>query len=401
MIKLVGLRKNIDIEIREKLALNSKRQELYRDKLLNYFKEVVILSTCNRTEIYLNSSLSCEETLNKVFEVFKWDVNLEKYCFCLEEEETVRHLMEVVCGFHSRILGEDQILGQIKLAYQNSLESGAVTMELQRLFQDAITCGKRFRTESRLYEIPVSSASIAINNAISQGCKRIMLLGYGEVGKLVAKYALAHNIELLNIVVRNINSVKDIDDTRIKVMDYMQAREFMNDMECIIACTSAPHIVIEKRYINEDGNNIIMFDLAVPRDIDKEIGKYNRVTLLDIDDISEMDDENKKLRTERMTYFKYISDQYIKEFLEWKNLRGITEHIKKFKAFGNEVAEERYKTFSHKCNDIRDGELAKILIKSASDTYINRAIQVLKEERLKGNEEECLKILKKMFQIEE
>lgn len=130
MIQLVGIKKNIDIKIREKLALHAKKQEIYTKELLNYFDEVVIISTCNRTEIYFNGSLSGEEGLKKVFEIFNWDINLIEYCFYLDEEETVKHLMEVVCGFHSRILGEDQILGQIKTAYQNSLEMGAVKLEL-------------------------------------------------------------------------------------------------------------------------------------------------------------------------------------------------------------------------------------------------------------------------------
>lgn len=399
MIQLVGIKKNIDIEIREKLALHSKKQENYTKELLNYFDEVVIISTCNRTEIYFNGSLSGEEGLKKVFEIFKWDINLSKYCFYLDEKETVKHLMEVVCGFHSRILGENQILGQIKSAYQKSLEMGAVKLELQRLFQDAITCGKRFRTEGRLYEIPVSSSSIAVNDAINKGAKKFMVIGYGEVGTLVVKYALSHNIDSLKLVVRDITKIEYIDDIRVEVMDYKHGREIINDMDCVISCTSAPHLIIEQKHIKEYGDRLIIFDLAVPRDVDEKVKNFNRVELLDIDDISSIDDENKKLRDERMQYFKYIPYQYIKEFLEWKKLRGIAQNIKELKISGNKVVEERCKTFSHKCKNPQDIQLANVLIKSTSDAYVNRAIEVLKEEKLKGCEEECLRILKRIFQI--
>lgn len=399
MIQLVGIKKNIDIEIREKLALHSKKQENYTKELLNYFDEVVIISTCNRTEIYFNGSLSGGEGLKKVFEIFKWDINLSKYCFYLDEKETVKHLMEVVCGFHSRILGEDQILGQIKSAYQKSLEIGAVKLELQRLFQDAITCGKRFRTEGRLYEIPVSSSSIAVNDAISKGAKKFMVIGYGEVGTLVVKYALSHNIDSLKLVVRDITKIEYIDDIRVEVMDYKHGREIINDMDCVISCTSAPHLIIEEKHIKEYGDRLIIFDLAVPRDVDESVKNFNRVELLDIDDISSIDDENKKLRDERMQYFKYIPYQYIKEFLEWKKLRGIAQNIKDLKISGNKVVEERCKTFSHKCKNPQDIQLANVLIKSTSDAYVNRAIEVLKEEKLKGCEEECLRILQRIFQI--
>ena len=400
MIQVIGIKKNIELEIREKLALNIKKQEEYTKELLNYFNEVVIISTCNRTEIYFNSFYTGEEGLKKIFEVFKWDLNLKKYCFYLGEENTVRHLMEVVSGFHSRILGEDQILGQVKNAYKQALNLGSVKSELQRLFQDAITCGKRFRTEGKLYEIPVSSASIAVNEAISLGAKNFMVIGYGEVGKLVVKYALSHDVTSLILVVRNVEGITDLKDSRVKIMNYEDGREFINRAECIISCTSAPHLIIEENHINEEGNPLIIFDLALPRDVAKEIGDYKRIKLYDIDDISSMDDINKKLRDERMQYFKYITNDFIEEFTEWKKLRAISPYIRDIKESGNRVVEERCDTFYHKCKNTEDIKLANLLIKSTSDTYVNRAIEVLKEEKLKGCEDECLRILQKIFKME-
>lgn len=400
MIQVIGIKKNIELEIREKLSLNTKKQEEYTSELLNYFDEVVIISTCNRTEIYFNGSYSGEEGLKKIFEIFNWDLNLKKYCFYLEEENTIKHLMEVVSGFHSRILGEDQILGQIKNAYKQALKLNSVKSELQRLFQDAITCGKRFRTEGKLYEIPVSSSSIAVNESMLIGAKRFMVIGYGEVGKLVVKYALAHNIESLILVVRNVEKVQEILDSRVKVMNYEDGREVIDSVECIISCTSAPHLIIEEKHIKENGFPLIIFDLALPRDVAREIGNYKRVELYDIDDISSMDDVNKKLRSERMQSFRYITNDAIKEFINWKKLRGISTYIKNIKESGNKVVEERCDTFYNKCKNQEDVKLAKVLIRSTSDAYVNRAIEVLKEEKLKGCEDECLRILEKIFKLE-
>lgn len=400
MIQVIGIKKNIELEIREKLSLHTKKQEEYTSELLNYFDEVVIISTCNRTEIYFNGSYIGEEGLKKIFEVFNWDLSLKQYCFYLEEENTIKHLMEVVSGFHSRILGEDQILGQIKNAYKQALKLNSVKSELQRLFQDAITCGKRFRTDGKLYEIPVSSSSIAVNEAISTGAKRFMVIGYGEVGKLVVKYALSHNIDSLIVVVRNVDSVTCELDSRVTVMNYENGREVIDSIECIISCTSAPHLIVEEKHINEEGLPLIIFDLALPRDIAREIGDYKRVELYDIDDISSMDDANKKLRNERMQSFKYITNDAIKDFTDWKKLRGISSYIKNIKESGNKVVEERYDTFYNKCKNQEDIKLAKVLIKSTSDAYVNRAIEVLKEEKLKGCEDECLRILERIFKLE-
>ncbi|GAA0106975.1 MULTISPECIES: glutamyl-tRNA reductase [Clostridium] len=397
MIQLLGIKKNTEVEIREKLSLSQKKREVYSKELIKYFDEVVILSTCNRTEIYFNGSLKGEEGLKKIFEVLNWDINLREYCFYLNEKETVRHLMEVVCGFHSKILGEDQILGQIKDAYHLADELGSVKHELQRLFQEAITCGKKFRTEGKLYEIPVSSASIAISEAIKNDSKRIMVIGYGEVGKLVVKYALSNDIKELNIVVRKVESVKDIEDKRVNIMNYEDGRNIINDMDCVVSCTSAPHLIIEKKHIKENGNKIIIFDLALPRDVDEKVKEYTRVNLYDIDDISSIDDDNKKLRKERMLKFKDIINAYIEEYFNWKDIRNIAPVIQDMKKNSSKVIKERQTTLKNKCNDKKDIEIAQKLIKSTSDYYVNRAIEVLKEEQLKGQGEECIKILEKIF----
>lgn len=397
MIQLLGIRKNIGVKIREKLAISQKKREEYTKKLLEHFDEVVILSTCNRTEIYFNGSLKEEEGLKKIFEILGWDIELKEACFYLEEKGAVRHLMEVVCGFHSRILGEDQILGQIKEAYFSAYKIGAVKNELQRLFQEAITCGKKFRTEGKLYEIPVSSASIAVNEAINKGAKNIMVIGYGEVGKLVFKYALSNNINELNLIVRNVEKIQGIEDKRVKVINYQEGRKIINDMDAVISCTSAPHLIIEKEHINEEGKKLIIFDLALPRDIDEKIKDFKRIELYDIDDISSMDDENKKIRKERMEEFRSIINKYIDDYLNWKSIKEISPIIQKIKENSNDIVEKRETTLKNKCNDKKDIEIANRLIKSTSDYYVNRAIEVLKEEKLKGQEEECIRILEKIF----
>jgi len=397
MIVLLGIKKNTRVEIREKLSLAPKKRKEYLVELNKYFEEAVILSTCNRTEIYINSKFTSSKVKKIIFNIFKWNIDLMENCFCLEEDKAVRHLMEVVCGFHSKILGEDQILGQIKEAYSMSMEYGTVTHELQRLFQEAITCGKKFRTEGKLYEIPVSSASIAVNKAIKNDAKDIMIIGYGEVGSLALKYALSNNVNFIALVVRKPENINDIKDSRVKVMTYDEGRDIINNMDAVISCTSAPHLIIEKKHIKNEGKNLIIFDLALPRDVEESIGTISRVRLYDIDEISSMDDENKELRKERMIENKKIIDDYVEEYLTWKSLRGISGIIKEFKNEGNRVIKEREITLNNKFNDERQIEIAKMLIKSTSDYYVNRAIKVLKEEELKGYGEECARILEKIF----
>ena len=401
MIGLIGIRKNTPLEIREKFVIKPKKHKEYMQELLKEMKEVVLLATCNRTEIYFNSSFNDEELLKKIFDIFSWDYEYKQYIFMTTGQDVYRHLFEVCCGFHSKILGEDQILGQVKDSYEEALNIKAVSLELHRLFQEAITCGKRFRKESKLFEIPVSSASIVVNEAVSHKCTKFMIFGYGEVGQLTMKYLISHGAKLIYLVVRN-NKIKDeIYDERVKVIGFEEKNKYIDEVECLIGCTSAPHAVVKKSDINEEGNKLIIYDLSVPRDVEKEVAFLDRTEVYNIDTISYINDKNKKLREEKMEENKYIMTKYLKEYEEWLKLRSIAPTIKKLKAIGNEISEKRIQTFSHKSNSEKDIILANKLIESTSDFYINRAIEVIKEETLKGCGEECMKIIEKIFVMKE
>lgn len=397
MLGLIGIRKNVDINIRERLAIALSKQSKAVKELNKLYEEVVIISTCNRTEIYISGGLKSEEDIRKIFEVLDWDISLLEYTFYLEGISVAKHLLEVVCGFHSKILGEDQILGQVKLAYELSLEHKAIHTKLLRLFEEAISCGKKFRTESKLYEIPVSASSIAVNEVEEFGASSIMVLGYGTIGSLVVKYVLGSKFKKVFIVVRNKGKVPDLKDDRIEILDFNEYKEVINEVDAVISCTAAPHIVIKDDYINNNGKKIMLIDLALPRDIDENLSQNKRVTLLDIDTISKLDVDNKKLRNEKMNEYKFLVDEYLNEYKNWLSIREVTYYIHEMKKVGSSVVESRVKSFEHKCKDKRDIDLATTLIKSTSDYYINRAIKLLKEEKLKGRENECLNILKQIF----
>ena len=266
-----------------------------------------------------------------------------------------------------------------------------------RLFQEAISCGKKFRNDTKLYEIPVSSSSIAVNKVMEKKAEKLMVIGYGTIGRLVVKYAISTELKEINIVVRNRSKVEYIDDKRVKILNFQEAREILNEMDGVISCTSSTDLIIEEKHINKDGRDILLIDLAMPRDIAPKLKIYKRVELLDIDKISKVDDENKHLRIKKMKDNKYIIDKYIKEYMEWLSLRTITKYIKSFKEEGDFIVNDRITSFKNKCRNEKDVELAEILIKSTSDYYINRAIKVFKEETLKGRERECLEILMKIF----
>ncbi len=398
MIQLIGLKRDVKLEIREKFSVIQKRCEKFTKSLSNVCEEVVVISTCNRTEIYFNAKEHDENIINEVFDILGWDKSLKCHTFHYKEGEVIKYLMDVVCGFHSLILGEDQILAQIKEAYEIALDAKTVSKDLQRLFQIAVTCGKEFRTKSNLYKIPVSSSSIAVNESRKQGIKRFMLLGFGEVGQLAAKYILSAGFEVLYVAVRN-PKVVEVEDPRVKAIYFDERVKHYKDVDCVISCTSAPHCVVKKDNLPE--KNMLIFDLAVPRDVEEQVYSMENVKVYNIDKVSSIDDENRKKRKDIMIKNRYIINKHIKEFMDWQKIQGISGEILNLKKCGEKVYKKRYKTFKNKRYTKDNEKLAEILFKSTSDAFVNRAIDVLKEEQLKGCAEDCMKIIKKIFYVAE
>ncbi|KHD34986.1 glutamyl-tRNA reductase [Clostridium acetobutylicum] len=395
MIQLLALKRDLKVEIREKFSIIEKRIG-DRDVLLKEVcNEVVILSTCNRIEIYFNSEKNRKQIIEEIFSKMGWSINfLENFFYC-KGDEAINHLMEVACGFDSLILGEDQILGQIKAAYDTALKNKTSGSELKKLFQLVITCGKEFRSISMLNRIPVSSASIAVNKARQENLKRFMVFGFGDVGSLVCKYILSSDFDVLYIVVRNKAAVS-IKDKRIKVLSFNEKNSYYDDVECMISCTSAPHPVIWEKELPY--RKFTIFDLAVPRDVEETVYSRNNIDIYDIDQISMIDNNNRKKRKEIMVANRHIMSKYILEFYNWQKVQEIVPDIIKLKLYGESINKRRYETFKNKKATKDNDMLVNMLIKSTSNVYINRAIEVLKEEQLKGRGEDCLKLLRRIFQ---
>lgn len=394
MIQVLGVRHNVALEIREQLSIITKRIDNSLKLLKQICDEVVMISTCNRTEIYFKSKFSGIDIIEKIFAQLNWDTKLIACTFYFKEDEAINHLMNVVCGFDSIIFGEEQILGQVRMAYDQAIKARSIKSEFRRLFDTAIACGKEFRQKTRLYKIPVSSASIVVAEARKRGIKKFMILGYGGVGALVEKYIRGMDFEVLFIASRE-KSEEIITDPRINFIPFKDRAEYYKDVECIISTTSAPHTVIESSDVK--GHKLLIFDLAVPRDVDESVYELEDIEVYNIDNINTIDDENHGKRKTKMLENRYIICDFIDDFKDWRKIREITPDIIKLKSKGEEVAKKRFEVFKNKSHTKDPEELAETLIKSTSNAYINKAIEVLKEEYLKGRGEECLEIIEKIF----
>ncbi|KRQ85910.1 Glutamyl-tRNA reductase [Caloramator mitchellensis] len=388
MIAVLGVNPKVDIKIREKLSIIEKRIEDKLYALLKYTEEAVIISTCNRTEVYLSSEdLNYDEILN----ILGW-TNFKEYVFIYEEKNAVKHLMQVACGFDSLILGEEQILGQVRHSLEIARDAGTCGSVLNRLFEMAVACGKEFRNRANLNKYPVSSASIVASEIQNRDIRNVLILGYGEVGQLVLKYILSKDIKKVYIAIRDIGKSENIDE-KVKFIEFKDWKNYIRDVEAIVSATSAPHTVIKKEDIDKE---MLIFDLAVPRDVEEDVRDVHGVTVLDIDEISNINQENINARKETMEKNKYLIDKYMSDFFEWLKLKEITPLFIQIQNFSDYVYKKRFRTFKNKYKNL-DLRKAEMLFKSTADAFAERAISVLKEEYINGRGEECKRIIEKIF----
>lgn len=397
MIQLIGIKSQCDIGIRQKFSITSEVLEGKLKYINELVGSVLILSTCNRTEIYVDSNLEEKKLIDTVFYGLDWDYDLVSYIFYIKDKYAIKHLMEVSCGFHSKILGEDQILGQIKTAYDAALEAKTIKGKLQRLFQKAITCGKEFKHICESYRIPVSIPSIVAKEILNMDIRKYMIIGFGKIGQLLFKYLNNSQAQIIYIAVRDLNKVHDSYKKcgKIRFISFKDRKSYYNDIDCIVSCTSAPDKIISKGDL--PCRKLTIFDLAVPEDIDRNVLDLDNVTLYDIDNISVIDEKNKAIRKKTMGKYRYILENHIDKFIKWEKLHQLSPEIQKVKKYGDEICEKRITTFKNKKHTKDNDILVKTMIESTARFYINRAIEVMKEEKLNGREEECLRLINKIF----
>ncbi|KYO67020.1 glutamyl-tRNA reductase [Thermovenabulum gondwanense] len=389
MLGVLGVNPKADIRLREKMVLVEKRVDKKMEDLRGVCGENIILNTCNRTEVYFVGDEG--GTKDEILKILGWE-GFKDYTFYYRDEKAAEHLFEVACGFDSLILGEEQILGQVKRSLERGRNIKSAGQVLNRLFLQAIACGKEFRTKAKLHEVPVSVASIVSKEIEKRGKKRVLIFGYGEIGRLCAKYLCSKDsLEKVYIAVRDLCKGENLGPKAVFV-EFSLWRDYLKEVEVLISCTSSPHIVVKKEDV--DGKKLLIFDLAVPRDVEEGAlgveGHYN------IDEVSRMNEENLEERRTLMENNRAVLEKHVKEFTEWYRLREITPFIENVKNFAERVYKPRFERFKNKYR-IDDVRTAELLFKSTADAFAENAIRVLKEEFLEGRGEECMRLIAKIF----
>ncbi len=333
-ILVVGLNhKTADVDIREKLAFNGQKLEegLQSIKTLPDVKEAVILSTCNRVEIYAvvtNAETAHEAIKNFISEFHGIDRSaLETSLYAYEDINAVRHVFRVASSLDSMIVGEPQILGQIKDAFDFSLQKKATGILLNKLMKKTISVAKRIRTETKIAEnaVSISFAVVELAKKIftDLSTKSFMLLGAGEMAELTARHLMSSGVGDVLIANRTYESgeklAKEFNGRVVRFDDFIH--EIVNT-DIVICSTGASKYVLMKEQMHKVMKErrhkpVFIIDISVPRNIDPKINDIDNVYLYDVDDLHGIVDTNRLERQKEAEKAEGIIAQEIETFQKW------------------------------------------------------------------------------------
>ena len=370
--------KSTSLEVREKFAFNKEKiDEIIANlKSLTPFDNGIFLSTCNRTEFYS----FCKRTDIKVFDQYLENltgknINLRKndqYLF--SNNDAFKHLLRVMTGIDSMIVGEPDIFGQVKKSFQNSKEFLYLGSELEIVFNRAINLSKDIRSETQLSKNPLSIASLVESKILELEKKPILIIGGGDVGRALIKRLNERNYQL-KLFNRSEITIENIKSNPLKELD-----SNISDFQIIVIAASADSPLFD---LNNLSDNAVIFDLAIPRNISEEQKNSKGISILTLDEISEMVKANLKGREEAVKLAEdLITTNADSEFSKLKNRKNINNVQKKF---------------HQEQSQIKDNAVENALKKLKDGTKPEDIIEDLAEEIASKNAFHVSKILDQSF----
>jgi glutamyl-tRNA reductase len=332
----IGLNhRSAPVEIREKMSFHpSQMLDVLRElKCYPGLKGVVILSTCNRTEVYA-ATTDVEVGIHSIKQFLASHHGivenvLEQYLCVHTLYDAVRHLYRVVSGLDSMVRGETQILGQVGNAYQLACEAEVTNKAVNVLFQNALAVGKRVRTETLIDQHPVSISYTAVELAKQhfgelQG-KGILILGAGEMSTLTAKHLVAAGANTVLVSNRSYEKAAHLaKECSGRAVRFDNMDQYLEEVDIVISATAATHFILLPEHMkkimnNRKGRSMLLIDIAVPRDIHPEVGEIPLVTLFDIDDLRGVVDRHHQEREIAAVNAEKIIEEEMLIFLKWHN----------------------------------------------------------------------------------
>ena len=368
--------KTAPLELRERLSLTegSAVGALGELTAAAGIHEAAAISTCNRTELYLivSDAVEAESTalgvLTRQAEIRPTE--LLGHLYSLRGSEASRHLMRVTAGLDSMILGEAEIQGQVKRAYELALVEGATGPILNRLFRGALSAGGRAREETGISETGISVPSVAVELArralgdLSQ--RRVLMVGAGETAELVARALTAQGVAAVFVANRHydraIGLAQRFAGTAVR---FEELPTQLADAEIVVSATNSPHHIVEREGLTQvmaerDGRPLVAIDLAVPRDVEPDCREIPGVTVFDIDDVQKIVERNASGREAEARRAELIIEAELDRFERWLAALEVVPTITALRERGDEVVRRVLAENENRWEDLSDADRERV-----------------------------------------
>ncbi len=369
-ICLIGISyKTAPVKVRERFSFSAEAipKVLARIRTIHGVDECVVISTCNRTEIYTVVKHDFDNFLDTMYRFINTTTGLDQGCtqnfYTMRGNPAVEHLFNVACGFDSMVIGETQIFRQVKDCYALACSNGSTSTILNRLFHSAFRVGKLVRSKTSVSEgaVSVGSAVSLLARKVFGGLngKKVLLIGAGKMGKLCAKHLSESGIETLYVINRTIEKARDItEEFPGIVLPFDKLQETIGRVDVVISSITSRRSIITKDFVqkltgNRGGAVLTFIDLGVPRNIDTEVTEIDGVRLFNIDDIQDVTSVNHDKRMQEKEKAASIIEEKAEEFCDWFEEQEVVPALRDLRA---------------KCEEIRRSELRKIDGKISSET---------------------------------
>ena len=326
--------KTAPVALREKVAFNEDRlvAALRTLRLESGVAEVVILSTCNRTEVYWSGSASGAELTQWLERHHGDNLDLASSLYVHQEQRAVEHAFSVASGLDSMVLGEAQILGQLKDAYRVAHQTGSTGPTLNKLFQAAFSAAKRVRSETQIgaNAVSLSSATVKLKRRMYSdlSVQNTLLIGAGEMIALTARHFATAGVKRMVIANRTLSRAQSLAaEVKGYAVDLAQLDKELAQADIVISCTASPDPMITKAMAvaalkARRRRPIFMVDLAVPRDIDPAVAELEDIYLFSIDDLQQLVDENRQSREIAAGGARLLIEEEVARFLAESRAKG-------------------------------------------------------------------------------
>ena len=395
--------KKADAKLRGDFSLSpTKKAALLDQAKAKGIESIVATSTCNRTEVYgfvqhpsELIDLLCENTSGTV-EIFN------SVAYTLKDNAAVEHMFRVGAGLDSQILGDFEIISQLKSSARVSKKYNLLDAYLERLINSVIQASKRIKTETKLStgatSVSFASVQYILNSLQDVNSKNILLFGTGKIGRNTCENLIKHtkndHITLINRTRERAEKIAG--KFKVLVKDYSQLQEEIEKADILIVATSAQHPTIDKQII-QNKKELLILDLSIPKNVDENVRSLPNVSLTHLDELSNITDETLEKRKEFIPVAEAIIEDIKSEFLEWLEHRKFAPTIKALKEKLNVFAEAEIETQRKKLKNFNKPQ-ADLLSAQIVQKITNHFAHHLKEEN--NSIDTSLELIQKIFQLD-